>query len=134
MLEIKGIDYRRVDLMPGLHPLGLRLARFRGGTVPALVIDGRRIQGSLTISRALEEMRPQPPLFPSDPELRARVEEAERWGDAELQPTPRRLFRWGVAYNAELRAWFASQTVPTAVARPLAEMTRPTALQFARKS
>jgi glutathione S-transferase len=134
MLEIKGIDYRRVDFMPGLHPLGLRLAGFRGGTVPALRIDGRRIQGSLPISRALEEMRPQPPLFPDDPEMRRRVEDAERWGDAELQHTPRRLLRWGLAHNRELRTWFASLTVPAAVARPAGELGRGSAVQFARKS
>jgi glutathione S-transferase len=44
-------------------------------------------------------------LFPSDQALRTRVEEAERWGDERLQPIPRRLFRYGVARNPQLRQW-----------------------------
>jgi glutathione S-transferase len=34
------------------------------------------------------------PLFPRDGAARARVEEAERWGEQALQPVPRRLFRY----------------------------------------
>jgi glutathione S-transferase len=33
------------------------------------------------------------------------VEEAERWGDEEFQPIPRRLFRFGVARFPKLRQW-----------------------------
>jgi glutathione S-transferase len=78
---------------------------FRGGTVPALKLDGQRIQGSRQIARVLDERWPEPPLFPGDAALRARVEEAEQWGDEQLQPIPRRLFRYGVARNPELRQW-----------------------------
>jgi glutathione S-transferase len=94
MLERKGIDHEVADLLPGLHPLLLRLAGFRGSTVPAVRIDGRRIQGSLEISHALEELRPEPPLFPADPDERRAVQEAEVWGESALQPVPRRIFRW----------------------------------------
>jgi glutathione S-transferase len=96
MLEHKGIDYRRVDLIPALHKPLLRPLRFPGNTVPALRIDGKRIQGSLNIARALDELHPEPPLFPSDPGRRAAVEEAERWGDEVLQPVPRRLAWWAL--------------------------------------
>src|SRR2546430_1730087 len=66
-LQRKGIDYRRLDLVPAVHRPLLRALRFPGITVPALVIDGRRVQGSRTISRALDEIRAEPPLFPADP-------------------------------------------------------------------
>jgi glutathione S-transferase len=36
-------------------------------------------------------MRPDPPLYPADPAQRAKVEEAERWGEETFQPIPRRL-------------------------------------------
>jgi glutathione S-transferase len=85
----------------------LRLAGFRGGTVPALKVDGRRIQGSRQVSRALDQLVPDPPLFPRDPELRARVEEAERWGEQQLQPVPRRIGRWGAAKQPGVRRWAA---------------------------
>lgn len=71
----------------------LRLAGFGGFTLPALALDGRKVQGSRRIARVLDEVRPQRPLFPAKPERRARVEEAERWGEQVLQPVPRRLFR-----------------------------------------
>ena len=72
MLERKRIAYELVDELPGFHPLQLRLAGFRGGTVPALRIDGRRVQGSRRISRALDELRPDPPLFRPTPSAGAR--------------------------------------------------------------
>ena len=59
-------------------------------TVPALKLDGRRVQGSREISRALDELAPQPPLFPADPQWRRSVQEAEEWGEA-LQDATRRL-------------------------------------------
>jgi glutathione S-transferase len=105
MLEHKGIDYELASIQPGSQPVVMRLAGFRGRTVPALKIDGRRVQGSLQISRALDDLKPDPPLFPAD--RRAAVEEAEAWGERELQPLPRRFFRWGAAHRQHVRHWFA---------------------------
>src|SRR5688500_2727253 len=82
MLAYKGIEPRRVEVMPGSQQLLMRAHGFRGGTVPALKIDGKRVQGTLAISRELDAVKPEPPLFPADPALRAAVEEAERWGEA----------------------------------------------------
>jgi glutathione S-transferase len=107
MLELKRIDHEVVDLLPGMHPVLLRAAGFRGGTVPALRADGERVQGSVRISSYLERLAPEPPLFPADPEPRRAVEEAEAWGEAELQPIPRRVFRWGTVRDRELRVWIA---------------------------
>lgn len=105
MLDLKKVAYDVVDVAPLNQRLHLRLAGFRGGTVPALKVDGVRVQGSRAIARALDARWPEPRLFPVDPELRTRVQEAERWGEEELQPVPRRLFRFGVATNPELRRW-----------------------------
>jgi glutathione S-transferase len=91
MLEHKGIPYQRTDLMPGIHKAVLRALRFPGDTVPAIKIDGRRVQGSRAIARELNRIQPDPPLFPSDPELRTAVEEAERFGDEDLQAPVRRI-------------------------------------------
>jgi glutathione S-transferase len=91
MLEHKGIEYRRIDFAPAVHRVALRAVGFRGRTVPALRIDGRRIQGSRNIARELDAMRPQPPLFPADPERRVAVQRVEEWGDEMLQPLARRL-------------------------------------------
>lgn len=57
------------------------------------------MQGTLKISKALDELCPDPPLFPADPSARAAVEEAERWGEGQLQPVPRRLSWWAARRN-----------------------------------
>ena len=107
MLEHKGIEHEIVEVSPGMQAARMRLAGFPGGTVPALRLDGRKVVGSRAISRVLDEVRPDPPLFPHDPERRQAVEEAEAWGDEVLQPVPRRLLRWALFKNGEARATFA---------------------------
>ena len=129
MLELKGIEYETRDLVPGLHRAQVRLAGFSGGRVPAIRVDGRRVQGSLSISRALEELRPDPPLFPA--ERRAAVEEAERWGESVLQPVTGRVFHWALAHDPELREWLARASGVPAPAL-LARLGAPLAGFFAR--
>jgi glutathione S-transferase len=113
MLDRKGIPYRRVNLVPGLHPLGVRIRGFPGnrtpirsvdggthrslglldriGTVPALRFGGEKIQTNREIARFLERTHPEPPLFPPEGARRRAVEEAERWGDEVLQMAARRI-------------------------------------------
>ena len=91
MLEHKGIDYKRVDLMPVISRGLLKVMRFPGVTVPSLKIGGRRITGSREISQALDEIQPDPPLFPADPARRVAVEDAERWGEEVLANATRRI-------------------------------------------
>jgi glutathione S-transferase len=127
MLDQKAIPYELARVQPGFHPVQLRLAGFKGNTVPALKIDGRRIQGSTEISRALEEMVPEPPLFPREEPARQAVEEAERWGESQVQPVPRRLFRWGLSGQRDLRRWLAATArmpAPGLVSRLNGPMTR----------
>jgi glutathione S-transferase len=131
MLRYKGIQHERIDLTPGSQRLMLRLHGFRGGTVPALEIDGRKVQGSLQVSRALEELCPEPPLFPLDPAQRAAVEDAERWGEAVLQPVPRNVFRWCVAHDREMRRSLA-QTAGMPLPSLVSQLIRPLAWYFAR--
>jgi hypothetical protein len=76
MIAHKRIPHRLVRLMCRRWSWTGARSRARGGS-PA----------SLTTVSA------ERPLFPADPEQRARVEEAERWAEQVLQPVPRRLFR-----------------------------------------
>lgn len=101
MLEHKGIPYKRTDLMPVVSKVVLRAVGFPGVTVPALKLDGDKVQGSRQIARELERLQPDPPLFPADPEQRAAVEEAERFGDEELQHPIRQLLWWGFKQDKE---------------------------------
>lgn len=109
MLAFKGVETTWVELLPGLHPLALRMLGFKRGTVPAIKLDGRRIEGSLEIAQALEAAVPEPSLYPADPERRRAVEAAERWGEAELQMVPRRIMRYVFAHDNGARARVARE-------------------------
>jgi glutathione S-transferase len=112
LLEHKGIPFRTVVLPTGVHPMAVRALGFPGhakpirsvdghthaglaamdrlGTVPALRYEDRRVQTNREMIRFLEEIRPEPPLYPSDPSRRRAVEEAVLWGDETLQMAARR--------------------------------------------
>jgi glutathione S-transferase len=111
MLEHKRIEHEVWNILPGLHPLAVRAAGFPGRTVPALRLGDERIQGTLEISRALDERYPERPLFPVDPDARRAVEEAERFGHDELQALARRVFRWAALRSNAVRAWMARDVV-----------------------
>jgi glutathione S-transferase len=125
MLEAKGVPYRRVDLPQWFHRGILRALRFPGTTVPALVLDGRRLQTTKTIARALEEVRPGPPLLPSDPAMRAEVEAIEDWCDRDFQQMGRRLVYWALSRNGSAVASYLEGSkliLPLPLAKPLAPL------------
>lgn len=113
MLDYKGLSYRYVELIAGAHPPTLWMLGFRGATVPAIKLrDDRRAQGSLGIAQALEQIAPSPSLYPPQRAAHAAVADAERWGEALLQPIPRRLIRWGLRRHLRQRQWFADIASP----------------------
>lgn len=114
MLEHKGIDYKRVDLPPVVSRVLMRLAGFSGNRVPAIKVDGRKVQGSRNISRELEVLQPEPPLFPADPEARAAVEEAERWGDEDFQQMVRTITWWALKRHKSDQVSFLEESGPVA--------------------
>jgi glutathione S-transferase len=94
LFDQKGISYKRTDLLPVVSWVVLKALGFPDVTVPAAKIDGERVQGTRAIARELERRQPEPPLFPDDPERRRAVEEAERFGEEELQQRIREIFLW----------------------------------------
>jgi glutathione S-transferase len=121
-LRLKSIDYERVDFLP-LTQLMMGPLRYGGNTVPGLRIDGERLAGSRTIMRRLDTLAPEPPLLPplSDAVARARVLEAERWGDEVLQAVPRRILDAAFLRNPacmESYAGDAKLPLPRALIRP----------------
>ena len=134
MVRHKRIPHRVVSVMPGMHPFLVRLAGFERPTVPALEIDGRKVQGSRAISRFLDELSPDPALFPAEPAQRAAVEEAERWGERVLQPVPRRLFRYLMLTREEARLWMARDVMRLPAGRMLQGPFMPVIRQLARIS
>ncbi|MEA2332049.1 MAG: glutathione S-transferase [Thermoleophilaceae bacterium] len=132
MLRHKAIDYRRIDLVAAVHRLALRGLGFRGKTVPALRLDGTRVQGTREIALALDSLRPDPPLFPADPERRSAVVAAEAWGDEAYQPVPRRLV-WAALRRdrSTLRTYLEDARVGIPV--PLAARTAPPVIRAAAR-
>ena len=123
MLERKGIAYSRVDLPQWFHRPLLRALRFPGSTVPALVLDGRRIQTTKAIARALDAMRPEPPLLPADPDRRAQVEAVESWCDGDIQQMGRRLVYWALSRQGDAVASYLDGSkliLPMPLVTPLA--------------
>ena len=116
-LDYKGIDFRTKDVLPGLHA-PLLAARRRGTTVPALDLeDGRTVKDSTAIVAALEDLRPEPPLYPADAAARADALSLEDHFDEHVGHDVRRvylaaLFRdpgltlkvYGAGFPAPLRA------------------------------
>ena len=102
-LELKGLDYEAVDLAPGEHVERMQEIYGEGNsTVPGVLIDGEPIHGSRPILARLEQLAPEPPLFPSEA-----VREAERWGDEQLQDLGRRLTWGALHFRPEAMGTFA---------------------------
>ncbi len=92
-LRLKGLEYERVEFAPGPHVEQMRaIYGEERHTVPGMLVDGEPVHGSRAILTRLEELVPEPVLYPSDA-----VREAERWGDEELQDLGRRL-PWGALH------------------------------------
>lgn len=99
-LELKGLDHSVWEWPPPLHaPMQRLLTGTR--TVPSLRIDGAMVSGSRPIMHRLDDLVPEPRLYPEDPEQRRRVEEADRWGDVVFQPIGRELIWAGAAHRPE---------------------------------
>jgi glutathione S-transferase len=128
MLEHKAIGHKRVHLLVGPHAFGMLGRGFVTMTVPALKIDGRRIQGSREISRALDELMPQPALFPADPSRRQAVEAAERWGE-NFQDAIRRLVLY--ASRQQPRTFSSIYRHANPLMRPMQRVTRALVIRLA---
>jgi glutathione S-transferase len=131
-LQLKRVDYRRVELVPGVHRLQQRL-RFGTGSVPGLVLDdGARVIGSRPIVRALEKRVAEPALLPADRAARAPVERAEEWGDQVLQPLVRRII-WAVLRRVPgaLESYAEGAALP--VPAPLARLGSPLVARMSQR-
>jgi len=124
MLKHTGIEYRRVDLLPVMSRAMIRVLGFPGNRVPALKIDGRRVQGTQQISRELDRIKPDPPLFPADPDRRRAVEEAEAWGDP-FQQIPRTIIWWALKREPSAQVGFLEDAKLVLPATVLAKTSAP---------
>lgn len=130
-LDAKGVETKLVRVMPGMHPVIVRALGFPRNTVPAVKLDGKRLQGSREITAYLERTRPEPPLFGSGEAERRRIEAAEEWAERELQPVPRKVFRRAATKNPAVMEWIAV-TAGMPAPKVMARVSKPIALALAR--
>lgn len=110
ILNLKGLDYEYVPIPSpsspdyrSLNPQSL---------MPALEIDGRVVAQSMAIAELLEELVPEPSIYPSDPLLRADVRAFSQLISSDLHPLNNnrvRRYLSGVvgASEAAVSAWYA---------------------------
>ena len=92
-LKLKGIEYERVAMEPGKQMEKMAAIYGEGNTtVPGMLVDDEPVHGSRAIYEKLDELQAEPVLLDGAP-----VEEAEAWGDSELQDLGRRL-PWGALH------------------------------------
>jgi glutathione S-transferase len=82
-LEHKGLAYELDPLNPFTERQRL-LPINPQGSVPVLVADGKPMVESSDICHRLDELQPEPPIYPTEPANRVRAEEMEQWADATL--------------------------------------------------
>jgi glutathione S-transferase len=115
-LERKQIPFQRIDQLPLLHRIAMRVRGFEGSTVPGVVMDGRKVHGSSSILRALDDLVPEPRLYPTDPATRAAVAEAVSWGEHVYQRTARNFLPYSLLRRPDAVASLlegASMPLPT---------------------
>lgn len=90
-LDAKGLPYDEAP-PPGGYGSPEYRAIVPAGSVPGVVIDGRSLHDSNAIIEYLDELAPQPPLFPGDPFDRARARALLGFHDTRLEASSRVLF------------------------------------------
>ena len=117
-LDWKGLEYERHAPPPGPHmAAALWVTRGEHRTFPLLKLDGRAIGDSTAIIAALEESRPEPPLYPAGPAERRRALELEDFFDEELGPHSRHVAFDYMGKDREKLAEFAVSMMPAPIGR-----------------
>lgn len=95
-LKLKGLEYERVVITSVPHTAEMEGIYGEGnGTVPGMLVDDEPVHGSRPILAKLDELVPDPPLYPD--ERADAVRAAEKWGEDEFQDLGRHL-SWGSLY------------------------------------
>lgn len=105
-LRRKGLEFERVDLPVGDH--GDQVAELYGPgarTVPGLLLDGEPVHGSVGILRRVEELVPEPALYPAG--VAEQVRETEEWGSEVVQSLARHLVFGALHFRPESMGTFA---------------------------
>jgi len=89
-MDYKGLDYKLKNLFPGLH---LRTTKKMAPKtyLPILIDNGEQVQNSHVILTYLDDIYPEKPLTPKEPELLQQAMEWEKYCDVEIGVHVRRF-------------------------------------------
>ena len=104
-------------------PLEMRRNNPTTGKMPALALDGQRLFDSTLILRALDEFKPEPPFWSSNPQTAAQQRLLEDWADESLYWYGMAL-RWTIPANASRAIALISRTLPP-ILRPVVKVLAP---------
>lgn len=127
-LDYKGIPHERRVPIPGFGHR-IRAASLTRGThlrLPVMDLEGRRVGDSTAIIAALEDYRPDPPLYPEDAGQRELALELEDSFDEELAPAVRRYMWFHTLPDPDATA-AALFTSPSPSRERLLRLTHPVA-------
>lgn len=106
----KNIPYEDVSVMPSEEPEVLAASPM--GKVPYLDVDGSTLSETNVIFDYLEEVKPQPALYPRDPWARAKTKEIIRTVELYLD-TPARRHLPTVYFGASINQTASDEVRPT---------------------
>lgn len=83
ILEYKGLDYRKINVTPGLGQM--ELVRMSGQRQVPVLKDGNEIiADSTAIAEYLDRTYPEKPIIPTEPKLRGLTLLMEQWADESI--------------------------------------------------
>ena len=132
-LQLKKIPYKVTEFPPPMHMALMPLVSGKR-TVPAIRIDGEKISGSRAVLRRLDELVPDPALYPADADARAKVIAAEAWGDDVLQSLVRRVLWPTFKANPAAMATFNTGSKLPAIPIPVLKAIAPVATRIEMKA
>ncbi|MCU0569256.1 MAG: glutathione S-transferase family protein [Oculatellaceae cyanobacterium Prado106] len=111
ILDYKGLEYRKVEVVPGLGQLDLyRLSGQR--LVPVLKDGNTVISDSTAIAHYLEEKYPLPLLIPTDAKSKALCLMMEEWADESIGLNGRKAMLGALGKNADFRSAALPSSTP----------------------
>jgi glutathione S-transferase len=111
ILDYKGLEYRKVEVTPGVGQLDLfRLSGQR--QVPVLKDGEQLVADSTAIALYLERQYPDRPIIPTDPKQRGLCLMMEEWADESIGTNARKVMLSAFSQNPDLRTAALPKTTP----------------------
>lgn len=114
ILDYKGLDYRKVEVTPGIGQL--ELFQMSGQRQVPVLKDGNQIVADSTaIAQYLEQRYPNPSIIPTDPKQRGLCLLMEEWADESIGLKSRKVAFGALSQNPDFRRSFLPANTPDLV-------------------